>query len=98
MRSPSREYAREERLVLLVGTAVGEVALHQHGVGIEALDRVDRAAFITFGIRLGAGLGVQDRPELLGRAEQPALDLTEVHVVHGRERREQRARRPRRAS
>ena len=55
-------------------------------------------AFITLGYGRLAGLGVQDRAELLGRPEPAALDLAEVHVVDGCERRELRARRPRRAS
>ena len=83
----------EKRLVLLFGAAVGEVALHDDRVGIERLDLGDRARVHHVRVRLVAGRGAQDRTELLGRAEPAALDLAEVHVVDGRERREQRARR-----
>ena len=49
--------------------------------------------FITSGYGVGARLGREHRAELLGRPEQPALGLAEVHVVHRRERGEQPARR-----
>ena len=75
----------EEVAVLLVGTVGGEIALHQHEVGIELLDLVDRSP--VHGLRVGL-LAITD-PE--GRAQvetlhDPALDLAEVHVVHGGER------------
>ena len=47
----------EERLVLLLGAAVGEVALHDDRVGIERLDLGDRARVHHLGIRRLAGLG-----------------------------------------
>ena len=80
----------QERLVLLLGAAVGEVALHEDGVGIERFDLVDRAAVHDLGVRRLAGSDVKTGPELLGRTEHAALELAEVHVVHGRERRQQR--------
>ena len=85
----------EERLVLLFGAEVGEIALHEDRVGIERLDLRDRARVHHARIRRLAGLGGEDRAELLGRPEPAALDFAEVHVVDGRERGEQATRRPR---
>ena len=93
MRAPSRVYASRNGLVFLFGAAVGEIALHQDRVGIERSHLGDRARVHHVRVRLGAGLGAQDRAELLGRAEPAAFDFAEVHVVDRGERREQLSRR-----
>ena len=92
MRGPSSRVRAQERVVLALGAEVGEVALDDDRVRIELLDLVDRAAVHRLGVRLLARLGREHRTELLGRPEPAALDLAEVHVVDGRDRREQPAR------
>ena len=97
--SPSRVYAAQEGRVLLLGPAVGEVAFHEHRVGVERLDRVDGAArSSTSGYGSSPGSAREHGTEFLRRSEQAALDLAEVHVVHRRDRREQPAGRAAQAS
>ena len=81
----------QERRVFLLGPAIGEITLHEHRVGIERLDGVDRGPVHDLGIGLGAGLGGEDRPELLRCAEHTTLHLAEVDVVDGRDGGEQSA-------
>ena len=81
----------QERRVFLLGPAIGEITLHEHRVGIERLDGVDRGPVHDLGIGLGAGLGGEDRPELLRCAAHTTLHLAEVDVVDGRDGGEQSA-------
>ena len=87
----------EERRVLLLGPTVREVPLDDHHIGIERLDLGDRRSVHRLGVRRLSRLRAQHRPEVLFHhaADLPALGLAEVHVVHGRERREQPTLRPR---
>jgi hypothetical protein len=84
----------EERLELGFAAGVGEVTLHDDGVGIERAHLVDHGPVHDLGVRTLAGLGAQDRAQLLLAqvADSSALHLAEVHVVGGRDRREQPAR------
>ena len=93
--SPSRVYASRNASYSSSVPTVGEIALHDDRVGIERVDLVDRARVHHLRVRRLARRGAEDRAELLGRAEPAALRLAEVHVVDGRDRREQAARRAR---
>ena len=85
----------EERLVLRFGAEVREIALHDDRVGIEPRDLVDRTRVHHFRVRRLARFRHEHRAELLGRPELAALLLAEVHVVDGRDRREEATGRPR---
>src|SRR5690349_8552163 len=83
----------EEGLELAFGAGVGEVALDDDHVGVEAAHLVDHGAVHHLGVRRVSRLGTQDRAQLLLAeiADAAALDLAEVHVVGGRDRRKEAA-------
>ncbi len=85
----------DELFVLLVGTSVGEITFHQHGIGIERLDLGDRPRVHHTRVRRFTRFRVQDRTELLGSPEPATFPLAEVHVVDGGQRGELLARRTR---
>jgi SulP family sulfate permease len=87
--------AGEERLVLLDLARVGEIALHHDHVGIEREHLVDDRAVHHLGVRGIAGSAPQDGSDGVGGGipGAAAFGLPEVHVVRGRDRGEQRARR-----
>jgi hypothetical protein len=87
----------EERRELRFAPGVGEIAFHDDGIGIEGAHLVDHGAVHDLGVRRVAGLGAQDRSELLLAeiTDPSALHLPEVHVIGGRDRRQKPARRTR---
>ena len=94
MRRPEGVVRGAEALVLRLGAEVGEIALHHHGVGSERTQLGDhRRGSSPRGTARSPGSDREDRAELLAVAEPAALDLAEVHVVHGSDRREQPTRR-----
>ena len=94
IRSPSRPYAARNASYSSLGPAVGEVALHDDGVGPERDHLVDRAVVHHLGVRRLARLDREDRADLFGDADPAALDLAEVDVVGGGERRDEPSRGP----
>ncbi len=90
---PERAVGVEEGLELVFGAGVREISFDHDDVGIEGSHFLDHGTVHDLGVRRVAGLGAQDRSELLGPeiAEPTALDLAEMHVVRGRDRREEAA-------
>ena len=83
-----RAVRAEEGFELVLRAGVGEVALDDDHVGIEAAHLVDHRAVHHLGVRRISRLCTQDRAQLLlpQVADASALDLPEVHVVGRRDR------------
>ena len=85
--------AGQEGGVLVVRAVEGEVALHQHGIGVDGGDLGDRGAVHHLGVGLGALGRSQHGAGVGGLLHEAAHLLAEVHVVHRHERAEPFARR-----